>query len=80
MPAFEALCRWTDASMANDSGRLLALGIVAPVSGVAIFGEWWWVPYGLFAAIALAFAAWRAWRLFKTGIIGSDKADWIEPR
>jgi hypothetical protein len=61
-----------------DSGRLVAFAIGAPVLGIFIFGHWWafYIPFGV---AACAFVLWRAWRLFKTGIVGSEKSDWTEP-
>lgn len=79
MQVFKALCRWIDGSLATDSGRTVALAIISPLLGVVIVGGWWWALYVPFAVASCAFVLWRAWQLFKTGIIGSEKSDWVEP-
>ena len=75
--------RWVDRRLAGSpqtDWNLLVLVAVLPLFGVAIVGEWWWIPSGLFLASWVVFIGWRVWRMFKTGLVDTENTDWIEPR
>jgi hypothetical protein len=70
--------RWVDLRLAGGlitDWNLLVLVGVLPAFGVAIFGKWWWIPSGLFLASWVGFVIWRAWRMFKTGLVDTDKSE-----
>ena len=74
----KAIRHWVDMRLAGSTiadFNLLLLVAVLPAFGVAFLGDWWWWPSGLFLVCWLAFVGWRAWRLFKTGLVDSDASD-----
>lgn len=81
MHLYRSIPRWVDKVLSDMvQARLLVLVGVLPLFGVPLIGNWWWIPPGLFLAVWVAFVSWRAWRLFKTGIVDSEKSDWVEPK
>lgn len=78
MKLYPNIRRWVDLRLAGGvitDWNLLVLVGVLPAFGVTIFGRWWWIPAGLFLTGWIAFVGWRAWRLFKTGLVDSDATD-----
>ena len=70
--------RWVDAKLAGSplvDWNWLLLVAVLPAFAVAFVGDWWWWAFGVFLAAWTAFVGWRAWRLFKTGLVDSDASD-----
>lgn len=78
MKLYRIIRRWVDLRLAGGvitDWNLLVLVGVLPAFGVIIFGQWWWIPSGLFLAGWVAFVGWRARRMFKTGLVDSDVSD-----
>jgi hypothetical protein len=59
---------------------LVSLVAVLPFVGLVVFGGWWLIPAAVLLAIWLAFVVWRAWWIFKTGLLDADEDDWVEPQ
>ena len=78
MNLYLTIRRWVDLRLAGGvitDWNLLVLVGVAPAFGVLFLGKWWWVPAGLFLAGWAGFVTWRAWRMFKTGLVDTDRSD-----
>lgn len=82
MSIYRRIRLWIDTKVGEGTGfdRILVVIGVAPMFLVPVIGPWWWIPSSVFLAGWVAFIAWRAWWIFKTGLIDADETDWIEPK